>query len=530
MFAIKSLMLCLMLSIPVIAIPLVSVNAKYADLLGLTVLSDRSAYYYGEPINLTGSFTQYGQPVSNGTVAVAIYDPSGAPVAFRTVKTGPAAPPSSLVDFLELTPCDPTGTPQSTFLPQQTVWVRIAIINHDAVGHYQVTPITLFDANGVPLITRVNLFGTLGPGGSAEIIFMAATIPLWAQPGNATLSASIFSGYPKDGGTPYCEEKNVNFEIKRNPYVGYSTPPAANPQPNGTFASSFKLPPTSEPGNYRVDVSARSTLVNNTQQSLLTSQSTTLFSVLNTATPPQAAFTYYPLDSYVNMTITFDASGSTAEGYNVTIAHYQWDFGDGSPKVDTSNPVTSHTFSFVNNYTVTLNVTDSQGLWCTTSKLITILPPTGPKAYFTWYPATPKPNSPATFDATLTTLGWNGTGHPPIVNYIWNFGDSNITSGYYPTIVHTYAALGNYTAALNVTDASGFTNNATYLVRVQQITLIGDINGDGKVNILDAIILGNAFLSTPTSSNWNPNADLNGDGHVNILDAIILGNHFGQTG
>jgi hypothetical protein len=42
---------------------------------------------------------------------------------------------------------------------------------------------------------------------------------------------------------------------------------------------------------------------------------------------------------------------------------------------------------------------------------------------------------------------------------------------------------------------------------------------------LDAITLGNAFLTTPGSSNWNPNADINGDGIVNILDAIILGNH-----
>jgi hypothetical protein len=43
-------------------------------------------------------------------------------------------------------------------------------------------------------------------------------------------------------------------------------------------------------------------------------------------------------------------------------------------------------------------------------------------------------------------------------------------------------------------------------------------------------MMGFVFLSTPSSSNWNPNADLNGDNVVNILDAIILSNHFGQTG
>jgi len=624
MLSIKSLMLCLMLSIPAITIPSALVKARYADILGLTVLSDRNAYNYGEPIDLFGNFTQYGQPVSNGTVGVAVYDPSGSPVAFRTLKTGGAALPSSLVDFLELTPCDSTGTPQRSFLPQQSLWVRVTIKNYDSeMEHYEITPITVFDAKGTPLATRPSLFGTLGPGATAATFFMAATIPSWAQPGNATLSASIFSGYPKDGGTPYCEEKRVDFEIKRNPEISYSTPPDGNPQaPNGSFASSFKLSPDSKPGNYRVDVSARSTLMNGTRQSLLTVQNTTFFSVMSTPTPPQASFTYYPVDSHVNVAITFDASSSTAEGYNLTLVKYNWDFGDGSLKADTTNPVrthtftqlgnylvtlnvtdsqrlwsatskvitilnstgpkadlswdhvdcyvnmnitfdasnsttqsyfvqilhyqwtfgdgtpnidtpdylTFHTFSTANNYLVTLKVTDSQGLWYATSKVITILPVGGPLANFIWIPSRPMPNQTVTFDATVTKLGWNGTAQPSIVNYVWQFGDTNVTSGYYPTIIHTYTALGNYAVTLNVTDASGFNDSVTYNVVVGYTALIGDINGDGIVNILDAIMMGFSFLSTPSSSNWNPNADLNGDNVVNILDAIILSNHFGQTG
>ena len=61
------------------------------------------------------------------------------------------------------------------------------------------------------------------------------------------------------------------------------------------------------------------------------------------------------------------------------------------------------------------------------------------------------------------------------------------------------------------------------------VKIPGDLNGDGTVNILDSILLANAFLSTPTSPNWNPNADLNGDGVVNILDAILLAENFGIT-
>jgi hypothetical protein len=60
------------------------------------------------------------------------------------------------------------------------------------------------------------------------------------------------------------------------------------------------------------------------------------------------------------------------------------------------------------------------------------------------------------------------------------------------------------------------------------VTLPGDINGDKKVNILDAIQLANAFGTKPGNPNWNPNADINCDNKVNILDAIVLGNYFNQ--
>jgi PKD repeat protein len=529
MLAVKSLMLVLMLLMPTIAIPFTLVSAQ--SILGINVQTDSKSYYLGEAVDLFGNFTILGQPVANGTVGVAVYDSSGVPVAFRTVKTGPGTPPRNLVQFVGLTPCDETGAAQSSFVPGQTLYVMVTFKNNDDVDHFVMVPITVFDANGVPLAAQPDSYGTLAPDSTGAMLFMVSAIPSWATPGNATLVASIFSGYPQDGGTPYCQEESVNFEINRNPQVGYSTPPPTTAQtPNGTFASFFKLSPESRYGSYTVDVSAQSTLTTNgTYQSLSTVQDSTVFSVIDTPTPPQAAFTFYPVNSYVNMSITFDASASTAEGYNVTIASYQWNFGDGSPTVNTTNSVTTHTFAVTGSYLVTLNVTDSQGLWCTASKLVTILPPTGPTAAFLWSPATPMPNSTVTFNANPTQLGWNGSASPPIVNYVWNFGDGNVTSGYYPTIVHTYTALGNYTVTLTVTDASGFNSTATNTVTVRQSTLLGDINGDGVVDIYDAILLAAAFGSVPGDPNWNPNADFLHHGIVDIYDAIILSAQFGKT-
>jgi hypothetical protein len=148
-----------------------------------------------------------------------------------------------------------------------------------------------------------------------------------------------------------------------------------------------------------------------------------------------------------------------------------------------------------------------------------------PTAVFTWYPLTRGENGTVMFNATGSAPGWNGTGYSPIVNYGWDFGDGNFTSGYYPEIFHVYATLGDFVVGLYITGADGLQANATDLVSVRG-RLIGDINGDGIVDILDAILLSNSFLATPGSSSWNSNADLNNDGIVDISDAIILSDHF----
>ena len=91
-------------------------------------------------------------------------------------------------------------------------------------------------------------------------------------------------------------------------------------------------------------------------------------------------------------------------------------------------------------------------------------------------------------------------------------------------------ALGNYTISAYAWPVSGETDTAdnTFVNGALKGAIVGDINDGGHVNILDAILLGNAFDSAPGDPTWSPNADINGDGYVNILDAIMLGNHFDE--
>jgi len=79
------------------------------------------------------------------------------------------------------------------------------------------------------------------------------------------------------------------------------------------------------------------------------------------------------------------------------------------------------------------------------------------------------------------------------------------------------------------------------------ITIQGDVNGDGEVDVYDKVLVGAAFGATYNATDgmyWHqppdfagpciycphtPNADINGDGAIDIYDKVIVGYHFGET-
>jgi len=72
------------------------------------------------------------------------------------------------------------------------------------------------------------------------------------------------------------------------------------------------------------------------------------------------------------------------------------------------------------------------------------------------------------------------------------------------------------------------------------VKIIGDVNGDGRVDIKDIALIAKAFGAvgpgylypgSPPSTNppWNPNADLNGDNRIDIRDVSIAAKNFGKA-
>ncbi|MEB8330272.1 PKD domain-containing protein [Flavobacteriaceae bacterium KMM 6897] len=188
--------------------------------------------------------------------------------------------------------------------------------------------------------------------------------------------------------------------------------------------------------------------------------STTLEITVNTPNgAPVAVATSDVSSGDAPLTVAFMGSGSTDD---VGIASYLWEFGDvaGSTSTD-ADP--SFEFTAAGMYTVTLTVTDDDGLTNSTTLEITVNTPNGA-------PVAVATSDVSSGDAPLTVAftGSGSTDDVGIASYLWEFGD---VAGSNSTDVDTsfeFTAAGVYTVTLTVTDDDGLTGTATITITVSE--------------------------------------------------------------
>lgn len=179
------------------------------------------------------------------------------------------------------------------------------------------------------------------------------------------------------------------------------------------------------------------------------SEVTTHYGIGKGLEAPTASFTA----SADALDVAVDAAGSSAAG-DATIAEYRWDFGDGSPEV--TGEAAAHTYAATGSYTVTLTVVDSNGLSETFTRTVDV---TGPNT---------APSAEIATDISGLTATADGSGSSDadgqIVSYDWDWGDGESSTGQVAS--HPYAAAGDYTVTLTVTDDRGGTAQKTAQVTV----------------------------------------------------------------
>jgi PKD repeat protein len=234
----------------------------------------------------------------------------------------------------------------------------------------------------------------------------------------------------------------------------------------------------------------------------------------------------------------FDASGSLANGG--TIAEYLWNFGDGNI-TSTVDPLVTHGFGSTGSYNVTLTITDSEGLSDSTWQIINVIPALTHDVAVTNVTASPSQAYQGwlvQINVTVANLGEAAEDFNVTVYYDGNMiasqsvhlepNATSMLSFVWDTTSVPYCH--NYTISAYATPVPYETElaNNTYIDGGVKIRILGDINGDGTVNILDSIAASLVFGSTLSDPQWNSLCDLNNDGRVNILDVIIISNNFGK--
>jgi len=105
----------------------------------------------------------------------------------------------------------------------------------------------------------------------------------------------------------------------------------------------------------------------------------------------------------------------------------------------------------------------------------------------------------------------------------WNVGDLSFWNGYTPTEAdYLTVNATRYFISFNSTGLS----QKVRIVSEYVDKIPGDVDGNGWVNVLDAIDLSNSINLATGQTGFNPNADFDHSGVVNILDAITLSTHY----
>ena len=172
-------------------------------------------------------------------------------------------------------------------------------------------------------------------------------------------------------------------------------------------------------------------------------------------------------DSTAPVTAMFDGSGSTAPAGAI----YAYDFGDGDSQSGT-NALATHTYALAGQYTVTLTVTDPEDAdnTDTTSAIITVGSGQQTTPVLVVNPSTVRVGDAVSFDASNSIPADGQT----LTSYTFDFGDGTTETRRVADFgadaartSHVYAAAGDYTPSVTVSDSAQASRTATASLKVR---------------------------------------------------------------
>jgi chitodextrinase len=163
--------------------------------------------------------------------------------------------------------------------------------------------------------------------------------------------------------------------------------------------------------------------------------------------PPTATFEA-PDSATSGESLSFDATGSSDPDGQVT--GYEWSFGDGT---SATGPSPTHTYESAGEYTVTLEVTDDDGLTDSASATVSVAAEQTPKAVISASTFEPEVGESVTLDGTDSS-----SPDGEITEYLWESSRGSVTG---PTATLSRRRESTVDITLTVTDESGETASTT---------------------------------------------------------------------
>ncbi len=166
--------------------------------------------------------------------------------------------------------------------------------------------------------------------------------------------------------------------------------------------------------------------------------------------PPTAVFSEDKTTALTGEPVGFD--GSLSSDVDGTVVTYSWDFGDGSTG---SGPAVSHSYAKAGTYTVTLTVTDDNGMTSSQASAKTIID-RAPIVSF----EEDKTIALTGVTITLTIASSDVDGTVTGTQVDWGDGTVNNLPGAATSDSHSYSKAGSFTVTVTVTDDAGLTSSS----------------------------------------------------------------------
>jgi hypothetical protein len=146
----------------------------------------------------------------------------------------------------------------------------------------------------------------------------------------------------------------------------------------------------------------------------------------------------------------------------------------------------------------------------------------------TTYPVVVFSNSSITsfsYDDTLKTMRFDASGSAGTTGLTFVTESKQLLDGILAVLVNntaiSYALAGNQTHNIL---SFAYTHSTEHIKILP--TILGDVNGDRMVDMLDISIVIDAFMTSPNDTKWNPLADINKDNVVDMLDVSFEADNF----